>query len=173
MIQPSLRTFQYKILNKILYLNDCLYKLGHVQSSLCSLCNSEVETVLHLFCNYSVTNQFWSFLSSWLQDCVSLPMLEPDLATLGWWKLENGRKMLASHICLVFNHFIFSDRKLKYTINIFAFKRHLIAIQKIKQKILFRRNVTEIIDFDIIFALWPRHSGLFWYPPPPPHLFYN
>ena len=48
-IDSSLRSFQYKILNNILYLNDRLYKFKVVPSPLCSLCNLENESLIHLF----------------------------------------------------------------------------------------------------------------------------
>ena len=47
-IESSLRTFQYKILNNILYLNEWLFKFNMVESPLCSLCNQASESVLHL-----------------------------------------------------------------------------------------------------------------------------
>ena len=44
-IESRMRIFQYKILNNILYLNNRLYKCGYVESPMCSLCNSETETM--------------------------------------------------------------------------------------------------------------------------------
>ena len=48
-IELSLRSFQYKILNNILYFNEKLFKFKVVDSPLCSLCETENESVLHLF----------------------------------------------------------------------------------------------------------------------------
>ena len=64
-IESRMRIFQYKILNNILYLNDRLYKLGYVESPKYSLCNSETETMTHLFCHCSKTDQMWNSLTSW------------------------------------------------------------------------------------------------------------
>ena len=38
-VESKLRIFRYKVLNNILYLNDRLYKMGIVQTPLCSLLN--------------------------------------------------------------------------------------------------------------------------------------
>ena len=48
-IDNNLRIFQYKILNNVLYLNEKLFKFKIVSSPLCSFCNSEDETQIHLF----------------------------------------------------------------------------------------------------------------------------
>ena len=55
--ETSLLVFQYKILNNILYLNNRLHKFGFVESPLCSLCNREPESILHLFCNCQETQK--------------------------------------------------------------------------------------------------------------------
>ena len=52
-IVTNLRTFQYKISNNVLYLNEKYFRFKFVSSPICSFCNSEDETPLHLFysCN--------------------------------------------------------------------------------------------------------------------------
>ena len=42
-IESSLRSFQYRILNNILYLNERLFKFNIVDSPLCSLCGAYNE----------------------------------------------------------------------------------------------------------------------------------
>ena len=48
-LDTSLRMFQCKLLNDVLYLNNMLFRFGKVDSPLCSYCNEEEETLLHLF----------------------------------------------------------------------------------------------------------------------------
>ena len=54
-VESKLRIFKYKVLNNILYLNDRLYKMGIVQTPLCSLCKQEKETGIHLLSQCHVT----------------------------------------------------------------------------------------------------------------------
>ena len=54
-IDSSLRSFQYKILNNTLYLNECFLTFNIVDSPLCSLCKQENESVIHLFAICSET----------------------------------------------------------------------------------------------------------------------
>ena len=48
-VDNRIRVFQYKPLNKILFLSKILFKFGIVPWSLCSFCNSEEETPFHVF----------------------------------------------------------------------------------------------------------------------------
>ena len=67
-------------------MDDRLYKMGIVQTPLCSLCKQEKETVIHLLCQCHVNGQLWCSLSGWLQGVLRLPPLEPVAAMLGSWE---------------------------------------------------------------------------------------
>ena len=54
-----LRFFQYKILHNILFLNKKLYLVGITKSPLCSYCNTNDETPIHLFCECNSTKYLW------------------------------------------------------------------------------------------------------------------
>ena len=49
----NLRIFQYKILNNVLYLNEELFSFKKIPCSLCSFCQSENETPVHLSHGYN------------------------------------------------------------------------------------------------------------------------
>ena len=65
--ETSLRVFQYKIPNNILYLNNRLHKFGFVESPLCSLCNREPENILHLFLQLSGNSETMDISSRLVQ----------------------------------------------------------------------------------------------------------
>ena len=52
-IDTKTREFQYKILNRILPLNNFLFKIGKTNSPLCSFCQSSEENMSHLFFSLS------------------------------------------------------------------------------------------------------------------------
>ena len=52
------RDFQYKINNKILVTNSFLYKIKRKETDLCSYCQKETESILHLFCNCERVKDF-------------------------------------------------------------------------------------------------------------------
>ena len=45
----GLRYFQYKVVNKILFLNKQLYKMKIVDDEKCSFCKRELEDIVHFF----------------------------------------------------------------------------------------------------------------------------
>ena len=58
-IESSLRSFQYRLMNNILYLNERLFKFDVVKSPLCSLRSLVNETVVHLLCECKETIRIW------------------------------------------------------------------------------------------------------------------
>ena len=109
-ISSSIRIFEYKILNNILYLNRKMSKFDEGVGHLCSLCLKEPEDILHLFCQYDRTQILWETLSNKVAGFLSLPKLEPELAILGKWNLNTKGKVLINHIVLLFKRFIFDNR---------------------------------------------------------------
>ena len=53
-------SFQYKILNNVLYLNKLLFKFRKVKSPLCSIYKSAEETIIHLFCEFLCAQYIWN-----------------------------------------------------------------------------------------------------------------
>ena len=53
-VDMTIRVFQYKLLNNVLFLNEMPYPFGVSQDSSC-FCSLEEETLMHLFysCNYT------------------------------------------------------------------------------------------------------------------------
>ena len=58
-IDTKTREFQYKILNRILPLNDFLFKIGKSNSPLCSFCQSSEENMSHFFFHCPLVANFW------------------------------------------------------------------------------------------------------------------
>ena len=66
-LEPYVRAFQYKVLNRILYTNEKLHKIGFTPHKDCTLCKSESETLTHLLyhCPFSIAS--WrDFEAYWL-----------------------------------------------------------------------------------------------------------
>ena len=67
-IDTKTREFQYKILNRILPLNDFLLKIGKIDSPLCTFCQSLKETMCHLVFSCPLVSSFWHSIKHLLED---------------------------------------------------------------------------------------------------------
>ena len=133
--ETSLRVFQYKILNNIVYLNNRLHKFGFVESPLCSLCNREPESILHLFCNCKETQKLWKSVQHWCKNHISLSHLTPKLVLLGDLDSSNSEFVLKNHLILLFKRFVYRSKVNTSGFNFLAFKYHIRYVLKIEQKI--------------------------------------
>jgi len=62
-----IHSFQYKLIHQITCTNSLLYKMKIKQTDLCDSCNSEKETITHLFVNCPRVVQFWEDLRNWIE----------------------------------------------------------------------------------------------------------
>ena len=154
-ISSSIRIFQYKILNNILYLNQKISKFDQGASHLCSLCLKEPEDTLHLFCQCDKTQLLWETLSNKVAGFLSLPKLEPELAVLGKWNLDKNEKVLINHIVLLFKRFVFDYRSNRHKIHILALLNYFRTVEKVEQKIAYQKD-----KLKLHFEKWDpiRHS---------------
>ena len=60
-----LMAFEYNILNKIVFINTKLVKMGLSTTEKCSFCNVNKEDLFHLFFDCSHVQAFWFDFESW------------------------------------------------------------------------------------------------------------
>ena len=139
----SIRMFQYRTLNSILYFNKCLYKMKLVESPLCSQCKTVDETSFHCFSACPVTLHIWKELKKWLSPEILLPPLTPQNAILGIVEDESYETddiKLINHILLTFKHSRYNCRDAPTPSNFCYVRKRLKLVQKIEYKIAKDRN---------------------------------
>ena len=99
-IDTNLRTFQYKILNKVLYINEKLFKFKIVPPPLCSFCNSVDETPIHLFYSCNQTKSLWSKFQELFNSEILLPQIRHRVLSLVFQIIEKKLKPLT--ICILY-----------------------------------------------------------------------
>ena len=98
-IDTTLRSFQYKILNNVLFLNKKLYTFGITNTALCSFCNAVEETPIHIFIDCVHVKCLWERLRMKLQNDFMLPSLTSQTAILGLYNEANwvgGKRIFCS-----------------------------------------------------------------------------
>ena len=144
-IESSLRSFQYKILNNILYLNERLYKFNIVDSPLCSLCGACNKSIKRLFCACTVTQRLWQQLESWMYEVITFSISEPK-AVLGVWNFSfhTLNYTLISHVILTFKRYIFLKRKERKYVNLNGFKVFIKKVENMENQIASRKQKVDI-----------------------------
>ena len=114
-----MRSFQYKILNNVLFLNKKLHTFGIKPSPLCSFCNLYDETPYHMFYEWDRVKCLWSDLVQCFQNNLILPTLTLQTAIFGFLDYTNSdsvfenNKCLSNHILLIFKLYLYKSREKK------------------------------------------------------------
>ena len=100
------REFQYKILNRILYTNEMLFRFKKVNSPLCVFCENELETAEHLFFFCTKVGIFWDDLKAVLNSLNISVDLEIKDILFGILDTSNIN-ILVNYIVLESKYFIY------------------------------------------------------------------
>ena len=73
---------------------------------------------------------------------IRLPDLEPTLAVVGKWFIENNN-LIINHIVLIFKKFLYDNRSNHSRIHIAALKYQLRLAEKVEQKIASKKGKME------------------------------
>ena len=101
-IDTTLISFQYKILNNVLFLYKKLYTFGITNTGLCSFCNTLEETPIRIFFDCVHIKCLWERLRMKFQNNFILPSLTPQTAIRGLYNEANNNYNLLSHILFIF-----------------------------------------------------------------------
>ena len=66
-LDTKTRTFQYKVLNQIIFTNKTPYKMRLVDSPLCTFCKISDESLEHLLCSCEFTIASWKSVVLWVK----------------------------------------------------------------------------------------------------------
>jgi len=81
--EPYVRSFQYKVLNSILYTNELLCKISYISDPNSSFCHQTNGTISHMFFDCSFSTSFWNEICekilNKLNSCICL--------SLEYWRL--------------------------------------------------------------------------------------
>ena len=83
------------------------------ETSLCSFCQREDETIIHLFAQCNIVINLWSQLKSFFSSYISLPPLTPQSAFLGFYDATN-KKIIINHILSTYKLVIYKSRNSEY-----------------------------------------------------------
>ena len=106
----SLRAFQYKVPNNVLYLNHKLFQFKVSATSLCPYCNKHDETVQHLFRTCNEVISLWTEIKLYCVNDIKLIALCPQIAILGDTNTDDRCFITQNLILLIFKFHIYKSR---------------------------------------------------------------
>ena len=122
-MDTKIRMFQYKILNNILYLNQRFYLIKKVESLLCSVCDTEVETLAHVTIHCKYPEILWKGIKKRRSSQLSLPDVTEEFVYLGW--LSKGPKSQLINYNFVVQILMYTVRKDASKVCLLAFKWYI------------------------------------------------
>ena len=106
--------FQYRLIHRILGTQRLLYKMGIVQSELCLLCQSDTETLKHLFYDCSISRQIWNDVKLWIASKTGFSLnLSPQEILLGYTMRDQHFLPVNTIIMVVKSHIFSNSRQQK------------------------------------------------------------
>ena len=135
----------------MLYLNEKLFKFKIVDSLLCYLCETENESVLHLFCACAVTSNLLQQFKLWVSDISIFGRINIDPQTIifGAWNLNMLDVILINHTILSFRRYMYLRRQDRHGPNITGLKAFIKNIETVERRIASDKEMGEVIAFPI------------------------
>ena len=113
---------QYKILHRILGTQKQLFKMKISDSDYCRICNSNVETLIHLLVSCGPVKKLWDDLILWLGNSTSIQLnLQAKDIVLGYL-LKTDYFLPVNVILLITKSYIFSYCHFKVALKPITFK---------------------------------------------------
>ena len=128
------RSFQYKILNNVLYLNKKLFTFRKSTSPLCPFCKLSDETVLHLFYECDIVQNLWNELDLFFENDFTLFDLTPQAAFLGFLNVNSKLFLIQNHLLSIFKIYIYNSRRSESLIIKFLI-REIMKVKNTEEKI--------------------------------------
>ena len=141
----KLRDFQYRLLLNKIFVNDILYQWKVVETPMCTFCNSQIETVSHLFWDCEKIKPIWRFLQEWLKEYDL--KLQLNVKTIIFNKTKEG-SLVTDFIVLLTKQYIYQCRCKKISCNTTQLSSlisttHQMELYNVKVKRNLKKHVTK------------------------------
>ena len=104
----KLRTFQYKLINRVLIINLQRAKWDHSITDTCSFCFQQKETVTHIMINCNEVTKLWKALKNWINRYFAIDVQEFTPRTIIFNGYEGPHSKLINTLILVMKQFIYA-----------------------------------------------------------------
>ena len=135
--ETKLQTFQFKLLH--IATNDYLYKIGISLTNICTFCEQNTESLIHLFWDCELVQTFWQKIQHWFIQRQTKPQ-EFSLTLSTCLELVDSTEVILLHHALLIGRYHIHSSKLKKTLqNLQVFTQISISAKKSKSVMLIRQ----------------------------------
>ena len=106
-------SFQYEILNNVLYLNKKLFTFWKSNSPLCPFCKISDKTVLHLLYECDIVQNLWNERYLFFKNDFTLFDLTLQAAFLDFLNVDSKLLLIQNHLLLIFKIYIYNSKRYK------------------------------------------------------------
>ena len=149
----SLRWFQYRIIHRILGTNSFLYKIRVIDSNLCTFCNEQPETILHLFWSCPKSSQIWEDIRVWIKNELDIDIDFNCIDIIFGLSLETYSSINLI-ICIV-KRYLYKQKMNKCIPNIIEAKKYIKYYMKLDEHI-YKKN----LNYDAFLKKWKQFAQL-------------
>ena len=108
---PKAKEVHFKTINDIYPCSDFLHQRFKFDSSNCRFCDTDIETVEHLFFQCKFVNVFWKEFRDWLTGHgFNVPVLNYECIKVGFILVEDRRECTYSILIILAKYFIHKCR---------------------------------------------------------------
>ena len=146
-LSTKLRSFLYRLTHFAIMTNTKLYEWNVVDSELCTFCNTEPETYVHLFWECPVAKQLWNQIEIWVKNKANRN-ITPSCKKILLCKLSANNLDCVNSICLITLQYIYGSRCLKKIPNFAQLKSLILDEQNVEKYIATKNNNLEKMVFE-------------------------
>ena len=134
-IDSKLWCFQYIILHNTLYLNEKLFLFHKHNTALCSFCNLEGETVIHLFVYCSKTKRLWCTIIEFFKVNLHILPLSPQSAIFCFLEADDKVFLVLNNLLLLFKYYVYVSRSSK-VLSFEALLKFIVKVCKLEKIVI-------------------------------------
>ena len=135
----NFRTFQYKILYNVLYLNKMLFRFRKSPSPLCSFYKLHDKTLIHFFGSCNQVISLWIEIKLLFSEYIQLTLLSQQIVAFSLLKGTDKAFLIQNMTLMVFKLYIYKSR-VSGRLNFNTFLHQLVKVKNLEKGVTFNKK---------------------------------
>ena len=150
----KMRDFQYRFLQRGLITNIQLAEWGIVESNLCTFCNKDEESIMHLFYHCDFVQALWVKYAEYYQEIYSIA-IQVNMESIVACTFCKPKKHVINTIGLILKQYIYRNRCLKKVLSFDEFQRIVVRTKNIEKYVALKNE-----KYAVFSRKWNRQQNV-------------